>query len=131
MTEDMSKMQAAYKELTVWQKSMIFANEVINVTENLDTARKHYRLVEQLEAAAASVPMNIAEGKGRYSPKEFIHFLHIARGSLFETITLFELFEMRKWIKPETTQLLYTQADEIGKMINGLIRSVAWPGRRS
>jgi four helix bundle protein len=125
MAENVGKTQAAYKELTVWHKSMVFANAVISVTENLDTGRKHYRLVEQLEAAATSVPMNIAEGKGRYSHKEFIHFLHIARGSLFETMTLIELFEMRNWIKPETSQLLYTQADEIGKMINGLIRSLA------
>ncbi len=124
MAENVGKTQAAYKELTVWQKSMLFANAVISVTENLDTDRKHYRLVEQLEAAATSVPMNIAEGKGRYSHKEFIHFLHIARGSLFETMTLIELFEMRNWVKPETTQSIYTQADEIGKMINGLIRSL-------
>ena len=82
-------------------------------------------LFEQLEAVATSVPMNIAEGKGRYSRKEFIHFLHIARGSLFETMTLIELFEMRNWVKPETTQSIYTQADEIGKMINGLIKSLA------
>jgi four helix bundle protein len=47
----------------------------------------------------------------------FLHFLHIARGSLFETMTLIELFEMRNWIKPETTQLLYTQADEIEKKL--------------
>ncbi len=125
MAENVGKTQAAYKELTVWQKSMLFANAVISVTENLDTDRKHYRLVEQLEAAATSVPMNIAEGKGRYSRKEFIHFLHIARGSLFEAMTLIELFEMRNWVKPETRQSIYTQADEIGKMINGLIKSLA------
>jgi four helix bundle protein len=118
------KTQAAYKDLAVWQKSMLFANQVIRLTESLETDRKHYRLVDQLEAAATSVPMNIAEGKGRYSSKEFIHFLHIARGSLFETMTLLELFEMRNWIKPETIRSLTSQADEIGTMINGLIRSL-------
>ena len=55
----------------VWQKSMDFANSVIDLTEGLETERKHYRLVEQLEASATSVPMNIAEGKGRFSRKEF------------------------------------------------------------
>jgi hypothetical protein len=39
-------------------------------------------------------------------------------------MTLIEIFEMRNWVKPETTQSIYTQADEIGKMINGLIRSL-------
>ena len=58
--------RAAYKDLLVWQKSMHFANAVIDLTEQLDTERKHYRLVEQLEAAATSLPMNIAEGKGKF-----------------------------------------------------------------
>ena len=116
--------QAAYKDLVVWEKSMVFANLVISLTENLETDRKHFRLIEQLEAAATSVPMNIAEGKGRYSNKEFIHFLHIARGSLFETMTLLELFEMRSWIKAEQMLEMTNQADEIGRMINGLIRSL-------
>ena len=53
--------RAAYKDLVVWQKSMDFANAVIDLTEQLDSERKHYRLVEQLEAAATSIPMNIAE----------------------------------------------------------------------
>jgi four helix bundle protein len=66
--------QPSYKDLLVWQKSIEFANLVIDLTEQLVTGRKHYRLVEQLEAAATSVPMNIAEGKGRYSKKEFSHF---------------------------------------------------------
>jgi four helix bundle protein len=119
------RTHAAYKDLAVWQKSMLFASELISLIENLETDRKHYRLVEQLEAAATSIPMNIAEGKGRYSQKEFIHYLHIARGSLYETLTLLELFEMRGWVKPEWTRAFWTQAEEIGKMINGLIRSIS------
>jgi len=73
--------------LLVWQKSLDFANIIIELTENLDTNKKHFRLIDQIEAASMSVPMNIAEGKGRYSIKEFKHFLMIARGSLFETMT--------------------------------------------
>ncbi len=59
-----------FKDLIVWQLSIQFANEIIDLSENLNTSRNHYRLVEQLEAAATSIPMNIAEGKGRYSKKE-------------------------------------------------------------
>ncbi len=54
--------QSSYKDLMVWQKSMVFANEVIEKIDELDTPRKHYRLFEQLESAATSIPMNIAEG---------------------------------------------------------------------
>ena len=60
----------SYKNLVVWQKSLEFANAIIDQVENLDTKRHHYRLIEQMEAAATSIPMNIAEGKGRYSNKE-------------------------------------------------------------
>lgn len=116
--------QSAYRDLTVWQKSMTFANAVIDITEKLETERKHYRLVEQLEAAATSIPMNIAEGKGRYSQKEFVHFLFVARGSLFETMTLLDIFKTRNWITSECFQSLEQQSNEIAKMLNGLIRSL-------
>ena len=116
--------KASYKDLLVWQKSMIFANAVIDLTERLDSERKHYRLVEQLEASATSVPMNIAEGKGRFSRREFSHFLFIARGSLYETMTLLDIFQTRGWIQNVAYLQLEKQADEIGKMLNGLIRSL-------
>jgi four helix bundle protein len=116
--------RSSYRDLVVWQKSMDFANSVIDLTERLETERKHYRLVEQLEAAATSVPMNIAEGKGRFSRKEFKHFLFIARGSLYETMTLLEIFKMRAWIQSPAFALLEERANEIAKMINGLINSI-------
>jgi len=64
--------------------------------------------------------MNIAEGKGRFSNKEFSHFLMIARGSLYETVTLLEIFKMRNWITNEKFVLLENQSIEIAKMINTL-----------
>jgi four helix bundle protein len=109
-----------YKDLLVWQKSLEFANIIIELTENLDTDKKHFRLIDQIEAASMSVPMNIAEGKGRYSIKEFKHFLMIARGSLFETMTMIELFKLRNWINEEKYNYLISEATQITKMINSL-----------
>ena len=116
--------QVAYKDLQVWQKSMEFANRVIQF-DGLDTPRKHYRLLEQLESAVTSVPMNIAEGKGRESKKEFIHFLYIARGSIYETLTLLEIFQMQGWINADTFKSLETSGIEIIKMLKGLIKAIA------
>ncbi|MDX9851527.1 MAG: four helix bundle protein [Anaerolineaceae bacterium] len=113
-----------YKDLIVWQKSIKFASDVIDQAENLTSTRKHYRLVEQLEAAATSVPMNIAEGKGRYSTKEYKHFLMIARGSLYETMTLLEIFELKNWIKAEDFQNLQNQSLEIARMLTILHRNL-------
>jgi hypothetical protein len=45
--------------------------------------------------------MNIAEGKGRFSKKEFVQFLYISRGSLYETMTLLEILQRRNWISNE------------------------------
>jgi len=115
----------AYKDLIVWQKSIEFASKVIDLAENLETTRKHYRLIEQLESAVTSIPMNIAEGKGRYSKKEFSHFLMIARGSLYETLTLLEIFKFRSWITVDDYNNLENQANEIAIKINALYKSLA------
>jgi four helix bundle protein len=117
--------QVAYKDLQVWQKSMQFAKQVIELIDSMDTSRKHYRLLEQLDSAVTSVPMNIAEGKGRESKKEFIHFLYIARGSLYETLTLLEIFQMQGWIDPGIFKNLESSAIEIIKMLKGLIKAIA------
>ena len=114
-----------FKELTVWQKAIDFTNAVIDVSENLNTNTKHYRLIEQLESAAASVPQNIAEGKGRFSTKEFIRFLYIASGSLYEVVTLLILFEKRKWIDASTLDKLEKEAIIIASMIKGLINAIS------
>jgi four helix bundle protein len=113
-----------FQKLDVWQKAVDFANDVIDVTEVLDTARKHFRLVEQLESASTSIALNIAEGKGRYSKKEFIQFLYIVRGSLYETITLLSIFEKRRWISSEKYKEFCCKAEELAKMIVGLINSI-------
>jgi len=102
---------------------MLFANQVIALIETLDTSRKHYRLYEQLEVAATSIPLNIAEVQGQESKKEMIRFLYISRGSLYETLTLLEIFAMRKWINIERFKFFETQSNEIARMINGLITS--------
>ena len=68
--------------------------------------------------------MNIAEGKGRESKKEFVHFLHIPRGSLYETLTLLEIFQMRNWINPESFLKLEKRSNEIAKMLIGLINNI-------
>lgn len=113
-----------FEDLEVWQKAVDFADQVLELTENLESERMHYRLLEQIESACTSILMNIAEGKGRFSKKELVRFLYIARGSLFETIALLMIFRKRKWISEEQLVELKTYSLQIGKMINGLINSI-------
>ena len=119
----------SFQDLKVWQKAVLFAERVIRTIDQLQTPRKHYRLIEQLESAATSVAMNIAEGKGRQTTKEFIQFLFIARGSLFEVITLLIIFQKLNWIDEETVNKFLPMAEEIAKMINSLIKSMKYQKR--
>lgn len=124
-------MKFNFEDLDVWQRAVEFADGVIEISENLQSSRNHFRLVEQVEAAATSVAMNIAEGKGRFSKKEFAQFLYIARGSLFEVVTLLRIFERRGWAKKAQLDEINQKAAELAKMLNGLINAVKNTARSS
>jgi four helix bundle protein len=120
----MNNSKFSFEDLKVWQKAIDFADKVTDIIDKLETDRKHYRLIENLESAAVSVASNIAEGKGRYSKKEFIQFLYIARGSLYETITQLTIFYKREWIQKDQLEEIKSFGAEIGKQISSLINSV-------
>jgi four helix bundle protein len=117
-------MKFSFEELEVWQKAVDFAKMVTDLTEKINTSRRHYRLIENLEAASTSVASNIAEGKGRYSKKEFIKFLYIARGSLFETITLLKIFHGKNWIANTQLETIEGLGEEISRMLASLTKSI-------
>ena len=121
----MSLTTFAYEKLEVWKRAVDFAVEVIDAMENLATDRKHYRLFEQIEASSCSIPMNIAEGKGRFSRKEFVQYLYIARGSLYETMTLLEIVNRKGWLPEEKFLSFKSTGTEIASMIKGLINAVS------
>jgi four helix bundle protein len=120
----LENIKFSFEDLEVWQKAVDFADKVISLAEEIQTDRKHFRLIEQLESASTSVALNIAEGKGRYSKKEFIQFLYIARASLYETITLLMIFSRKKWISDMQIDEIKVFGDQIGKMLSSLINSI-------
>jgi four helix bundle protein len=73
----------SFEELAVWKDARIFANKIYNLTKKFPNKEK-YGLTSQITRAAVSVASNIAEGFDRYSKKDFIKFLIIARGSISE-----------------------------------------------
>jgi len=77
-----------------------------------------------LESAASSVALNIAEGRGRNSKKEFIQFLYIARGSLYETVTIVTIFKEKRWINSEELEAIKQLGEQVNKMLSSLISSV-------
>ena len=113
-----------FEDLEVWNKAVSFAVLVIDLLEDIFKESHHYRLMQQIEASSTSISMNIAEGKGRYSKKEFVHYLYISRGSLYETITLLEIMKRKKWISNDQYMRIASDGKEIASMIKGLINSI-------
>jgi four helix bundle protein len=114
----------AFEDLLVWQKAVYFAEIVILSIVEIKAPSKHYRLIEQIESSAVSVSANIAEGKGRYSVKDFVRFLYIARGSLFECISRLVIANRLGWIGDDKLSELKAAGEEIAKMLNSLIKSI-------
>ena len=117
-------MAFSFEELKVYQKALDFAVSVIETIDVIDAPRKHFRLFEQIESSSTSVASNISEGKGRFSKKEFKQYLYIARGSLYETVTRLQIFKKLKWLDEQSYKRLYSEAEEINKMLSGLLRSL-------
>ena len=114
----------SYERLSVWEKSVDFAVDVLDAVESMSTGRRHYRLFEQIEACSTSIAMNIAEGKGRWSLKEYKQFLFYSRSSLYETLTLMVIFKKKNWIANNQYNDLRSKALEINKMLNSLIYAI-------
>ena len=99
------------------------AQTVLNILENLPP-NKHLRLISQMEAAATSPAQNIAEGRGRQYKKEFIQFLYIAEGSIFEVVTLNEIFRRNEIFTEEQASNIRVRCEEIDRKLVGLIKSL-------
>lgn len=111
----------------VWQKSMQLVTDTYRLTESFPR-NEVFGLTSQLRRAVVSIPSNIAEGQGRNSPKEFCHHLSIAYGSLMETETQIQIAANLGYVNQTDADKLITQAAEVGRMLNGLARSIKQPG---
>jgi len=112
-----------FEKLDVWRLSVDLAEYVLDLLEDFPP-NKHIRLVGQMEAAVTSPAQNTAEGKGRQYKKEFIQFLHIAQGSLYEVVTLNEIFRRKKLFSEQDAQEVRNRCEQIDRKLNGLINSL-------
>lgn len=114
----------SYRELTVWQRSMRLTREIYGATRQWPK-EETYGLTSQIRRAAISVPANIAEGQARLGTREFIQFLGMARGSLAEVETLLLLSNDLGYTTPDDAESLLSNCAEIGRLLNGLLRSLS------
>lgn len=109
-----------FEDLICWQKARALANMIHNLTRHAEFSRD-FRLRDQILDAAGSVMHNIAEGSDSGTDPEFIRFLKIARRSSSEVQSELYLALDRKHITESELKQAYEQADEVKRLINGLI----------
>ena len=116
-------MSTAFSDLRVWQYSMDLAFEVYQSTRDFPR-EEIYGLTSQMRRAAVSIPSNIAEGKGRFSNKELVHYLYNARGSLLELETQVILATRLGHLNAARSENLKRMIADTAKMLNGLVKSL-------
>ena len=113
-------MEGPYKQLIVWQKATELVKAIYALSRKFPTDER-YALTDQIRRAAVSIPSNIAEGYGRASNADYAHFLAIARGSLYETLTQLEIAEDLGYVS-EIPESLDTLAAEVGRMLGAMLK---------
>ncbi len=113
----------SYRDLEVWQKSRVLVAAVYKLTKTFPK-EELYGLSSQLQRAAVSVPSNIAEGKSRRTTKEYMRFLDIAYGSVAEVETQLYIASDLGYTTEQAILYLFNGYMEVGKMLNGLIKSL-------
>ena len=107
-----------FEKLDVYQRAMNFAERVISLADELP--RGQAALADQFKRAALSIPLNIAEGNGRWHAKDRKNFFIIARGSAFECVPLLELCCRRGWMSEEDHKERKSELGIISKMLSAL-----------
>lgn len=112
-----------FEKLETWQKAIAFADLVYETTRNFP-ADERFGLTNQMRRAAVSISSNIAEGTARNSRNDYARFLEIAAGSLFEVVSQSFVGKRQRFLSGDDFKKLYAAAEEQGKMLSGLRRSV-------
>jgi four helix bundle protein len=116
-------MIRSYRDLIVWQRAIQLAENCYRIAATLPP-HEAFGLANQLRRSAVSVPANIAEGHGRLHRRDYLRYLSIARGSLFELQTLLHLTSsLHGSDTVPATQL----AAETARMLNSLIKNLRAP----
>lgn len=109
-----------FEDMTGWQKAQELAVKIYSMFGNI----KDFSFKDQLCKAVVSISSNMAEGFDRQSNKEFVRFLYISLGSCSETKSLLYLALRLNYCSFEAQTSCLDQANEIARIIHGLIRSM-------
>jgi len=113
----------SYQDLAAWQNARELNYEIYQVTKEFPQDER-FGLISQIRRAAVSIPSNIAEGYGRGSRADYIRFLRIARGSLFEVETQLILSSDLGFVNDDLRNELNEKIAAVARPLSGLIRSL-------
>jgi len=113
----------SFTDLEVWQKAHELNIEIYQITKSFPDEER-YRLVDKFCRASSSVTANIAEGSGRRTLDEYIHFISNSRGSVEEIKNHLILARDLSYLNNEKANDLIRDYEEVGKMLNGLMNSL-------
>lgn len=109
----------AFENLDAWKESRILVVAVYQLLDKFPNFEK-YALCDQIRRSIVSVPSNLAEGSGRVSPKEQLHFYEISYGSLMESYNQLILAADLKYISNDELEAIQPQINTVARMLNGL-----------
>ena len=109
-----------YRDLLVWQRAMDLA-KVVYLSTQAFPKTEQFGLTNQLRRAVVSIASNVAEGNGRGSTQDYVRFLHIARGSLFESQTQIDLAQRLAYLSAADALPLLSLCNEIERMLNTIL----------
>jgi four helix bundle protein len=112
-----------FEKLDTWQRAIDFADLVYTLTMTFPSDER-FGLTNQMRRAAVSISSNLAEGSTRNSRQDFARFVEIATGSLFEVVSQATIAMHQGFMSTDQHRQLYSAAEEQGKMLSGLRRSL-------
>jgi four helix bundle protein len=114
----------SYKDLLIWQKGIELTEKVYLLVKSFPS-EEIYSLTSQIKRCVISIPSNISEGYGRNSTKNYIQFLRISRGSLYELETQLIIANKLKYISDnELNNEIFKLIEEESKMLNSFIKKL-------
>ncbi len=120
IADEGKKIVKTYRDLVVWQKSISFVTNIYTLTR-VFPRDEQFGIVSQMRRCSVSIPSNIAEGYGRKSTGDYVRFLQIAMGSVFEIQTQLQIALNLQYVGSDEFGCTYEGSREIERMLSALL----------
>ena len=117
-------MEYIYERLEAWQDAVNFANHVITLVSGASRDWKNRDLLERAEESSAIIAVAISRAKCSRTRDDIIQQLYLSRRSLYETMTLLEIFRKNKWISDKQYELVKAESERISASLVNMMRGM-------